>query len=409
MSDRSVEACAMAALVKAAQMGPSAIVSSVADLNITAQDFTQPAARELFEAILKAAQQNKLFIASLAPGLGAAAIKAATWALGQPDTGIRLGEALGALKEKSHCERGIALCSDYLAAAKARDLPAMAAIGKMLAEPPATAAWGSRPLKEVGESVLSQIRSGRARLVNSGLTAFDLGTGGIPANLCIVGAQPGVGKSGFIASLALAFAGSGKRVGILSLEDEGEWVLRRMFARGSGMAISDVLTAGGRHFIMDKVERAAADLHENFGDLIHIVDMQRPRAAQLVAACEALVASKGVEVLFVDHIGEIQADTERQRHDLEVDGVLSDIRNIARRKGIPVIVLAHTRRGEDGASPKLTDFAFSSGMERKARLALILTREENGSELTVHVMKNTEGPSGQSFTLQFDKQSGMVI
>lgn len=402
------ERVAMAALVQTAMTSPQTVVSVCADLSLSAQDFAQPAAAELFESILKSAQAGRLFVASLAPGLSPGAIKAATWAEGQPHA-TRLLEAVGALKNERYFTAHLALSHDYQTALKAKDLPAMLAIAKIMAEGPTSSAWESRTLQAVGESVLSQIRSGRAKLIQSGLSAFDSGTGGIPANLCIIGAQPGVGKSGFLASLALAFAGSGKRVGILSLEDEGEWVLRRMFARGASMAISDVLTAGNKPYVMERLERTAKDLADNFGESIRIVDMQRPKAAHLVAACEAMVARHGVDVLFVDHIGEIQADTERQRHDLEVDGVLSDVRNLARRKGIPILVLAHTRRGEDGASPRLTDFAFSSGMERKARLALILTRKEGSSEMTVHVLKNTEGPSGQQFSMRFDKQSGMVI
>jgi len=58
--------------------------------------------------------------------------------------------------------------------------------------------------------------------------------------------------------------------------------------------------------------------------------------------------------------------------------------------------------------PTLSDFANSSGAERKARLAIALTREHGASVLQAHILKQTNGPSGITVDLPFDLQSGMV-
>ena len=57
--------------------------------------------------------------------------------------------------------------------------------------------------------------------------------------------------------------------------------------------------------------------------------------------------------------------------------------------------------------PRLTDFAFSAGVERMARVALGLYKRE-GDVLGCTLLKQTEGPSGFDFDLNFDRIHGVV-
>lgn len=397
---------AIVSLLRQALISANGVTHCVDSFCVGASTWATKAGRELFESVMAKARHGKLYIHQLEE-LSPEASRMASWAASQTSN-VGLQEAFVGLVWSYRLRCVKTQQKALQAAIEAKDLDQANAIVRAMADIGQAGGGEIRDLSEVAREVVAEIRAGKQRIVPTGIPAVDRGIGGLPLNLCVIAAQPGVGKSGFLASLALSMAAQGKRVGILSLEDEGSWLVRRILARSNSMSVAEVMGAHGKPLALERLDRSVDEMKEHFGGYISVQDMSRPNVSQVVGAIERLVSSKKVDVVFIDHIGEIVLE-KGHRHDLEIDGALSDIRNICRRLGIPIVVLSHTKRAEGGETPKLTDFAFSAGLERKSRLALILTREGSGRELGVHVVKNTEGPSGQSFTLQFDKQSGMVI
>ena len=122
-----------------------------------------------------------------------------------------------------------------------------------------------------------------------------------------------------------------------------------------------------------------------------------------------MITRDGVKAIVVDHLGEVRM-ARTERHDLDITECLQQLRALAKTYGVPVVVACHIRR-RDGLlqqhAPVLTDFANSSGIERMARVAIALSRPDEET-LAVHVLKQTQGPSGITVALKFLAPSGTV-
>jgi hypothetical protein len=115
-------------------------------------------------------------------------------------------------------------------------------------------------------------------------------------------------------------------------------------------------------------------------------------------------------VIVIDHLGEISVG-RTERHDLDILEVVVALRSLAKTHKVPVVVAAHLRRRtglmEKSDRPVLTDFAFSAGIERVARVALGLYRP--GPEtLRVAILKQTQGVADVEFDLELNNSSATV-
>lgn len=243
--------------------------------------------------------------------------------------------------------------------------------------------------------------------VKTGIRELDERIGGWQPTLCLVGADPGVGKSALFATTIRSIAKTGKKVGIFSLEDYPTWLSWRY--------VSDESRIDQYAMRFDRLPAKQLELVENTGEKMKeyeenvlVVDGSESglKIESIIASCHDMVKNHGVQIIFLDHIGEVRTNVT-DRHDLEVAKHLSLLRGIANLYQIPVVVAMHLKRREN-FTPSLSDFANSAGAERKARLALGLTREAGSDRLTVHVMKQTNGPSGFKIELQFKGAAAMV-
>lgn len=250
----------------------------------------------------------------------------------------------------------------------------------------------------------------RAAVLPTGIEALDAVVGGMQPTLTMVGALPGVGKSALVAGVAHQLARRGVTCGVLSLEDERGWLPRRLLALESDVP---GFVLAYRRLANSQRERVATCWPKLQECLSRILCDDRPglTTADVVASCRRMVA-RGVKAILVDHLGEI-ALSRSERHDLDIADCLRELRTVAKTTRTPVWVFAHLRRRE-GLSrfdePRLTDFAFSSGVERMARVALGLYRDKDaGHLLRCAVMKQTNGVADVSLSLNIHEASGVVV
>lgn len=236
---------------------------------------------------------------------------------------------------------------------------------------------------------------------------FVLG-GGLPATLTILAALPGVGKSALLATMAGNMAARGTRVGVLSLEDQRGWLLRRLAAQASAVPLFVLGKKPLGQHQKERIDSAIPELYRHAGNLV-MSDMPGD-IASVVGRARQMVA-EGCRVIFVDHLGEVRLERS-DRHDLDIANALSELRGIAKLYGVPVVVACHLKR-RDGLTvyrqPTLTDFAFSAAVERMARVAIgLYLDEESKDALNAVVLKQTEGPANLDFQLRLERQYGLV-
>lgn len=303
----------------------------------------------------------------------------------------------------------------HLLDGKASPLEAAASVAGKLANLAASES-SIRTLRETAAELvdhLDRVNNGvEEAILPTGIRVLDQVIGGLQPTLTLVGALPGVGKSALLATVVQSLARRGKRVGLVSLEDAASWLAWRLL---SDEAKVDQFILRHKK-LSDFHYRQTADgfgrMHE-YGDKVFLVDGadSAMNIDQVVAACNALVVLHQVDAIVVDHLGEIAGNGDEVRYDLEVGRHLSKLRGVANKYGVPMVVAAHLRRRDGlgpGDMPKLSDFANSSGAERKARVALGLSREPDSDTMTIHVLKNTNGRAGISVQAKFHGAAAML-
>lgn len=417
MKTNDLQTLTLKSLVGRAQADRDLALNELAAARLAADDFADEAHRALFAAIEGRLREGRqLEAVSLASTVGARCPR-------QLVVDVVAGAEFLGLEPRARLLRELGQ--------RRRAIRGFDAIRKMLAEgtqPLASAAIeAQRVLAAVSPDdsdvravsgdlmafldTLERIQRGEAEpVVPTGIEALDtvLG-GGLPATLTVVAALPGVGKSALLGAIAGNLSRAGTRVGIMSLEDQRGWVLRRLAAQESALPL---FVLGKRRLGQNQMERAGAAVETLHRHADNLVMSDAPgNIASVVARARQMVA-EGCRAVLVDHLGEVRLERS-DRHDLDIANALSELRGVAKMHGVPVVVACHLKR-RDGlgvfTEPTLTDFAFSAAVERMARVALGLFLEEGHRELlNVTVLKQTEGPANFGLQLNVNPSCGLVV
>lgn len=252
---------------------------------------------------------------------------------------------------------------------------------------------------------IERIQSGtEPEILSTGLPQLDEAIGGLQRTLTIVGSQPGHGKSGLMMAVVRHLTERGRTVGVFSLEDSAEWMAMRLLSHYSRVPLFLL----GKKRLRPEQEAALEEHRETVRPMLERIitsDQSRLTAPEILADATKMLDA-GACAIFVDHLGEVGLQ-RTDRHDRDIGEALGELMRIPKERDVPLWVLAHTKRpAGEKARPSATDFAFSADLERKARVALSLSKEDDWVKVTV--VKQTNGPAGRVVELAFDHRSGLV-
>ncbi len=195
-----------------------------------------------------------------------------------------------------------------------------------------------------------------------------------PADLVLVGARPGMGKTSFAMNIAVnAAKATGKSVCIFSLE----------------MALVQL---GDRLLSSD----AMGDSHALRRGEIRPEDWQRiADATSMLAGCELLIDDtsgitvadmkaklrrvKNLGLVVVDYLQLMQASKNIESRVQEVADISRNLKIMAKELAVPVICCAQLSRGpeqRESKKPMLSDLRDSGAIEQDADIVLFLYRDE---------------------------------
>lgn len=274
---------------------------------------------------------------------------------------------------------------------------------------------GTAGLRTVQDSLMDVVlaeleRKGEGaakRVIPTGLPSLDSLIGGLQPTLIMVLAQAGVGKSAFLATIVQSIAAAGRKVGVFSLEDEGDWITWRLLACEARVNQFAMRYEALRPDQLERISGAGAKVH-SYGGRIYVDDRPGLTPADVAQSAREMILVHGCEGIVLDHLGEMHLGHKRERFDLEIDEALRDLRDIAKTHHVPVVVACHTKRIDPGTPPKLSDAANSASIERKARIALGLSRAQDGAKLRIDVLKQTNGVAGKWIEIDFVKPYAVV-
>ena len=226
-----------------------------------------------------------------------------------------------------------------------------------------------------------------------------------PAELIIIGARPGMGKTAI--ALSMAANVSIRRnipAAFFSLEMSDTALMLRLISAESGVD-SQVLRTGffETKDLHTKIFPAAEIIHDA---PLYIVDMPHMTMLNIQAMARMLRIQEKVEIIFIDYIGLISSDNKLlQRWEL-ISEVSRSLKGLARELNIPVVALSQLRREAENQKPSLADIRESGSIEQDADMVMFLNRDrelekiideqtkEAGQKVQLILAKNRNGPVG---------------
>ncbi len=213
--------------------------------------------------------------------------------------------------------------------------------------------------------------------IPSGYADIDRITKGFkPADVTIIAARPGVGKTALALNMARHIAVTlEKPVAIFSLEMSSISLAQRMMAMQSHIDSSKISLGkmDGTEWI--ELESAASVYH---GTKVYIDDVPDENLAELRAKCRKAKKKYGVEIIFIDYIQLVTNHGKAESRQQEVAKISRTIRNIARQLEIPIVAVAQLSREVEHRSdsrPMMSDIRESGQIEQDAANIIFIHRD----------------------------------
>ena len=273
-------------------------------------------------------------------------------------------------------------------------------------------------IKNLVNTLISDIEersiTGEKRGFDSGFSALDSITGGFKKQeFIIIGARPSIGKTAFALSIVLNMLIRKKyRVGFFSLEMSAFSLMERLLSGHSRVDFTHIRRATLQNREMQAIVDASAALYDSE---LYIQDTPNMKLMELRAQARRMKLEHDVQVIFIDYIGLMDAETDSRvpRHE-QISIISRSLKQLARELKVPIICLSQVGRQADGIEPKLADLRDSGSIEQDADVVILLHRDttkyrtddeeqrerNNVQETKVIMAKNRNGETG-SFSIAF--------
>lgn len=230
--------------------------------------------------------------------------------------------------------------------------------------------------------------------VATGFADLDELTGGFRnSELVILAARPSHGKTSLATNIALNVALAGTPVFFVSLEQSltelGERVLVMNSGVPSGKVRKGMLSA-------DDVDRLSRARGAVAGAPLRFSREPGQTVLRIAANARRLRMREKIGLVVVDYVQLIEPDNRRlQRHE-QVSSAARRLKILAKELNVPVVALAQLRRDADERRPRLSDLKESGGLEEHADTVILLSKDEQYSEVVrAEVAKQRNGPTGE--------------
>lgn len=247
--------------------------------------------------------------------------------------------------------------------------------------------------------------------IPSGFDSLDAIIAGFwPGEFVIVGGRPGMGKTGFLLSLAIGILRKHDiPIGYFSLECSGIHLISRIMSILSEIKYSKIITGDLTDNQMMEINKATEDfVNRRF----YVEDQQMMDIEDLRNKMKFLAQEKGIKLAFVDYIQLLSSSGRFSNKEQEMYSIARRIKEIAVDLNIPIVVTAQLSRAVDNRAgskrPLLSDLRDSGAFEIMTDKVMFLYRPEyyklntdeygNPTENLAYVIvaKNRYGPLGDA-------------
>ena len=238
--------------------------------------------------------------------------------------------------------------------------------------------------------------------VPTGLIDLDRLLGGLQkSDFLIIAGRPGMGKTGFLLSVAKNAAQKHKKhVAVFSLEMSAEQLVQRLIAQETGIDTQRLRTGK----LKDDEWRILTNAIEVLsGTQIWLDDTPAITPLQLRTKCRRLHLEHELDLIVVDYLQLMSGDTRNDNRVQEVSYISRNLKVLARELNVPVLAAAQLSRAVEqraDKSPILSDLRESGSLEQDADIVMFIHRpdaldKDNPRQDLAHliVAKHRNGPT----------------
>jgi replicative DNA helicase len=265
-----------------------------------------------------------------------------------------------------------------------------------------------QPIQEVLSDVYDRVdllsrRSDEIFGVPTGLVDLDKLLGGLQkSDLLIIAGRPGMGKTGFMLSVAKNAAQKYKKhVAMFSLEMSNEQLVQRLIAQETGIDTQRLRTGK----LNEEEWPLFTHAIEVLGDTkMFLDDTPAITPLQLRTKCRRLHLEYQLDLIIIDYLQLMSGDTRTDNRVQEVSFISRNLKVLARELNVPVLAAAQLSRAVEQRSdkrPVLSDLRESGSLEQDADIVMFIHRPEAGEKdnprqntAEIIVSKHRNGPTG---------------
>lgn len=215
-------------------------------------------------------------------------------------------------------------------------------------------------------------------------TGFDrldqLTDGGFhPTDFIIIAARPSIGKTAFAISIIQNMIRPPRnyKVAFFSLEMSGIQVSQRLLSGVSRVPLKIIRNASFPNQKDPNFNHLIQAAQKLFETKLFILDTPNMKLSEIRATSRRLKREQGVQAIFIDYIGLIDAEMPAASKKFEqVSEISKALKSLARELEIPVVVLCQVSREAEGEKnePQLNNLRDSGAIEQDADMVMFLHR-----------------------------------
>ncbi len=234
----------------------------------------------------------------------------------------------------------------------------------------------------------------------SGFEGIDRLTGGFQAaNLIVLAARPGVGKTSLALNIAQNAAVEGKAaVALFSLEMSAQELGERMMCSAARVSSHKVRTGSLSGDDYAKLVQAAGELEKA---QIYIDDSAGLNMFELRAKARRLASKVPLSLLIVDYLQLMVGDGRAENRQQEVAAISRSLKQLARELNLPVIAVSQLNRAPEARAdrePQLADLRESGAIEQDADMVMFIYEDPSDPSakgvIKLKIAKHRNGPTG---------------
>ncbi len=247
-------------------------------------------------------------------------------------------------------------------------------------------------------------RAGGLRGIPTGFTELDSKLAGMQdANLIILAARPGTGKTAMILNIA-QYATVKEKIptGIFSLEMSKEELVDRLLVSQADIDAWRLKTGRLTDDDFTKLSDAMGELAEA---PLYVDDTPGMNIVEMRTKARRLQVEHGVKLIIVDYLQLADAGRKFDNRVQEVSIISQSLKNLARELRIPVLACSQLSRAVEARGtrvPELSDLRESGSIEQDADVVMFIYREEADQTMwgeqiptKLRIAKHRNGPLGE--------------